>query len=161
MKTCLKENCGKPITARGLCNSHYRRQRYAEQRDYATHSKWVAAHPESGRTARAKYRQRNPARIMWYNARRRAAHLGLSFDISITDIKIPAVCPVLGVPLTVGHGAPTPSSPSLDRVMPEFGYVKGNIQVISQRANRIKNDATLDEIEKLYKWMLLQQPTIQ
>ena len=43
------------------------------------------------------------------------------------------------------------SSPSLDKVIPSLGYVKGNIWVISYRANTIKNNCTFEEIEKLYK----------
>ena len=41
-------------------------------------------------------------------------------------------------------------SPSLDRIFPESGYTKGNVRVISWRANWIKNNSTIEEIEKLY-----------
>jgi hypothetical protein len=42
-------------------------------------------------------------------------------------------------------------SPSLDRIFPELGYTKGNVRVISWRANWIKNNSTIEEIEKLYQ----------
>lgn len=45
-------------------------------------------------------------------------------------------------------------SPSLDRVNIDKGYIKGNIAVISNRANRIKSDATIEEIKALYEYMV-------
>lgn len=45
------------------------------------------------------------------------------------------------------------NSPSIDRLDNTKGYVKGNINIISWRANRIKSDATLDELEKIYRWV--------
>ncbi len=40
-------------------------------------------------------------------------------------------------------------SPSLDRIDSTKGYTKGNIWVISNRANTLKNDATLSELKLL------------
>ena len=62
--------------------------------------------------------------------------------------------PVLGIPINIslGRGRRQPDSPSLDKFYPEKGYVKGNIQVISWRANRIKSDGTSDEWIKIAKW---------
>lgn len=42
--------------------------------------------------------------------------------------------------------------PSLDRVVPSLGYVKGNVRVISFRANRIKSDATADELRAVLSY---------
>ena len=64
------------------------------------------------------------------------------------------MCPVLGIPLVIGEGACSDNSPSIDRIIPELGYVKGNIKVISRRANRIKNDATPDELFKVWQYAL-------
>lgn len=60
---------------------------------------------------------------------------------------------MLGIELSISEGRMADNSPSLDRFKPELGYVKGNIHVISTRANRIKNDATYNEIRKLFYWM--------
>ena len=47
----------------------------------------------------------------------------------------------------------TDDSPSIDRLIPELGYIKGNVNVISLRANIIKNNATKDELIKIANWM--------
>jgi len=58
----------------------------------------------------------------------------------------------LGIPLKIGNGKRTDGSATLDRVLPDLGYVPGNVIVISFRANRIKNDATLDELRLLVEF---------
>ena len=75
------------------------------------------------------------------------------FGITEADIEIPARCPVLGIELHLGTRANRDASPSLDRFVPGLGYVRGNVYVISQRANRLKNDGTLVEFEHLTHWM--------
>ena len=40
-------------------------------------------------------------------------------------------------------------TPSIDRINPKKGYVKENIIVVSMKANRIKTDATVEEIRKV------------
>ena len=87
-----------------------------------------------------------PEYRMWYWARKRAEEKGLPFNIEVADIVIPEVCPLLEIPLKTSKIAASDSSPSLDRLIPHLGYVKGNILVISFRANQIKNCATLDEL---------------
>jgi len=80
-----------------------------------------------------------------YNAKRK----GVPFNLTLDDIKIPEFCPILGIPLARSTGAPTDSSPSLDRINPSLGYVRSNVIVISYRANRIKNNATISELQKI------------
>lgn len=94
----------------------------------------------------AKQRRENPVSGMLTRARIRAKEKGLPFDLSREDIEIPDVCPVLGLPLRVADGSADDSSPELDRVDNRLGYVRGNVLVVSRRANRIKNDATPDEL---------------
>lgn len=74
----------------------------------------------------------------------------ISFNIDKSDIKIPEFCPILGIPLDCSDRDHTPS---IDKTIPKLGYIKGNIDIISMRANRLKSDATLEEIEKLYLYM--------
>jgi hypothetical protein len=92
---------------------------------------------------------------LWFRARLRAAERNIPFNIEISDIVIPATCPVLGVPLWINrdkHGA-TPNSPTLDRLIPRLGYVKGNVCVISHRANVIKSDASAAELRRVASWL--------
>lgn len=86
---------------------------------------------------------------MLVNARRRAKERGLPFSITMVDIKIPTHCPALGIPLSFSNQRFNPNNPSLDRITPKLGYVPGNVQVISWRANVIKHDATPDELMRI------------
>ena len=102
----------------------------------------------------ANYRNNHYVRH-WLNIiRGRAAGKGLPFDLTEADISIPTHCPVLGIPLVTGLGRGLRSNaPSLDRFIPELGYVRGNVEIISYRANVLKSNATLEEHEKLTAWM--------
>lgn len=89
-------------------------------------------------------------RSMLRSARARAAKKGLPFNITLSDFHIPETCPLLGTEITLGAGKEyRDTAPSLDRVVPGMGYVKGNVLVMSARANRIKNDATAAELRKI------------
>jgi hypothetical protein len=92
-----------------------------------------------------KNREADPEKEMWRAARDRAKRQGLPFDIRPLDIFIPKECPALLIPLFKGKGRNGPNSPSLDKIIPELGYVKGNIRVISQLANMMKQNATLEQ----------------
>jgi len=86
---------------------------------------------------------------MFSAAKARSTIKGIPFTITLGDILLPARCPVLGCVLEFGQGRATDFSPSLDRVIPEMGYVPGNVLVISNRANRIKNNATVQELTQV------------
>ena len=90
----------------------------------------------------------NPVRFNLTRIKTRAKKKGLPFDITPEDIYTPEVCPYLGIPLFAAKGAATDNSPSLDRIKPELGYVKGNIEVISHLANRMKNKASIEQMVK-------------
>lgn len=83
---------------------------------------------------------------MLYGARARAKKSGVVVTITERDIRIPEVCPALGIPLVFGIGAPSPNSPSLDRFYPDRGYIPGNVVVISHLANLIKKRFTAKEL---------------
>lgn len=97
-------------------------------------------------------------RGMWENARRRARKAKVPFEITVEDIFTvwPSnnLCPVFGTPLLRTSKGPKNSSPTLDRIRPELGYVRGNIAVLSMRANRIKASETDSEaLRKVADWM--------
>jgi hypothetical protein len=85
-------------------------------------------------------RGQDPRSPLWSRAKYRAKQKGREFTITKEDIVIPDICPLLGTPM---------KSPSLDRIDSSKGYVKGNVWVISNRANTLKNDATLTELKTL------------
>lgn len=89
--------------------------------------------------------------------RHRCKTNNLPFNITLEDLEIPKECPILGIPL-LSHwgeskGSSSFNSPSVDKIIPELGYVKGNVQIISNRANIMKNDATLDNVRALLIYM--------
>lgn len=98
---------------------------------------------------------------MLSNARARAAKAGVPFDIVRDDIIIPSHCPVLGIELVrrTGRKGGADCSPSLDRIVPTLGYVPGNIVVVSRRANRIKTDATTEELEAVADFYAIGLPS--
>lgn len=100
-----------------------------------------------------KHRQKrvdHPSYSMWSNAKKRAKAQEVAFTIKLEDIPIPELCPLLQIPLVKGVGWYTDNSPTLDKIIPSLGYVPGNVQVISMRANRIKDNSSFQEFEKIY-----------
>lgn len=84
--------------------------------------------------------------------------MGAEFGITIEDIRdvLPKdmKCPALGVAMEAGKkGRPTDVSPTLDRLNNDWGYVPGNIAVISYAANRAKGGMCAAELERIAAWM--------
>lgn len=90
---------------------------------------------------------------LYSGCKARAKKDNLSFDLDLTDILIPATCPVLGIPISRGNKFHTQASPSIDRFDNTKGYTKENIRIISRRANCLKNDATVEEMKKVLNYM--------
>jgi len=104
--------------------------------------------------SKEKYlKNRHSKKIILKAAKTRAIKQNVQFDITEEDFEIPELCPVLGIKIEFANGKANDNSPSLDKIIPLKGYIKGNIAIISQRANWIKRDANIDEIEKLLNWM--------
>lgn len=119
------------------------RVRAASRRYYEKHRDKVNEYQRNWRAVRTEG-------YLLSAARRRAKKKGLDFNIEISDIIIPDVCPVLGVVIDRTAKKWGDNSPSLDRRDSRKGYVKGNVRVISLRANRLKGDATSRELWNLY-----------
>ena len=133
--------------------------------------KWYAANKEESikranmykeknldrvKNSQAKYRKYHPDKL-WIGAiKQRAKEKGLEFSITEKDVIIPEFCPILGIPLFRVGKTHSPNSPSLDHIDSTKGYIKGNIQVISHRANILKNSATLSELVILGEWAKIQ-----
>jgi hypothetical protein len=118
----------------------------------AYNNKYRVENREKRQAATKKWADSKPGYWLFKNAQYRAKRDGLPFNITFEDIKIPEVCPVLGIPIFFSKDKRKgfqPNSPSIDKIIPALGYVKGNICVISNRANTIKRDATAEELRKV------------
>ena len=115
--------------------------------------KYYRKNLESVQARQREYRRNNREYMIVKGAKRRAKDRGLPFDLTPKSISIPEACPILGIALKTGKNHSRECSPSLDRIIPELGYVEGNVRVISQRANRLKSDASIEELEAILKYM--------
>jgi len=87
-------------------------------------------------------------------AKRRAKQKNLPFNLELSDIVIPEYCPVFpDIKLESNKKVIGQNSPTLDRLIPEDGYIKGNVVVISNRANFMKNKYNLEELQMLTSWL--------
>ena len=101
-----------------------------------------------------RYSAMNYKQKLLYPARKRAKLKGIEISITADDIVLNKICPLLKVKIDYradkgGRGWSSPYSPSLDRIDSTKGYVPDNIWVVSKRANTIKSDASLEELELL------------
>lgn len=76
----------------------------------------------------------------------------LDMVMYLKDI-FPKKCPVFGKKLVRGVGQSHQWSPSIDRIIPSKGYVRGNLQIISLFANNIKQDATPKQLKQFALWV--------
>lgn len=113
------------------------------EKSNASDRRWRLLHPERNE----KYQ--NPEKVLLRAAQFRAKLRGVPFNLELGDIQIPEFCPVLGIKLESQNCRAAPNSPSVDRIIPRLGYVKGNVVVISWRANSLKRDATVEEIVRM------------
>lgn len=105
-------------------------------RAYEANKRFQNKHPLKARIA-----------VALNSARTRARKNGVPFDLAASDLPaVPAVCPVLGIALTMWGSETRDASPSLDRIVPSRGYVPGNIRWTSTRANILRRDATAREL---------------
>lgn len=92
-------------------------------------------------------------KMLLRKSKERAVRDGLDFNLVLDDIFVPSVCPILNISISQGKGKLWMGSPSLDRLDPKAGYTPENINVISYKANKLKNSGTAEEHEKIAIWM--------
>ena len=92
-------------------------------------------------------------RIKFRNKKANAKHKGWSWEIEFGDLDWPTHCPVLGIELDYFAETRQENSVSFDQIDPGKGYVKGNVRLMSWRANRIKNDGTAEEHRRIAEYL--------
>lgn len=105
----------------------------------------------------AKRIEKTPEEFILDRAKQSAQQRGLEFNLEIGDIIIPEYCPLLNVKLTFIYTQEDRDSYfSIDRIDSSKGYIKGNVQIISLKANTMKNSATEEELITFAKNILNQ-----
>lgn len=91
-------------------------------------------------------------KFLWNNLKNSAKKRNIPFDLTLSDmdtIGIPITCPVLGIPIYFHRNKVEDDSISFDRIDSSKGYTVDNIIVVSYRVNKLKSNATLDEMKKI------------
>ncbi len=101
--------------------------------------------------SKAGYAEQTLEYKMFHGAKARSRKNGIPFDMKIEDIVIPEVCPVFGTEFVSND---PDRCATLDRISPRWGYISGNLAVISGKANRMKSNGTLEDILDLAEWAL-------
>ena len=157
-KVCTKCNTHKPL------NEFYNKVRGITDR-LATECKSCAK----------KYIANKCPITKWFQTKKsNAKRDGIEFTIKLTDIpgvkikewnghqnriswkatQYPKVCPILKIKLDWGMNGYNDNSPSLDRIDPTEGYVKGNVMMMSALANRMKQNATPEQLKQFSRYIL-------
>jgi len=148
----LCKHCGVPVLSGRVDRSLHPQchKVYHSNMQKVWYNKNLSREREKRRASTQRYREEKPKGRMLSSAKNRAKNDSVPFDLALEDIPDWDICPVLGVEMKKD----TRYAPSLDRIVPSLGYVRGNIQVISHKANAMKQDATQEELERFAKWVL-------
>lgn len=117
-----------------------------QARDAAARIARLAADPEGERKRAADRRKRSvradpvafKIRTMVRDAKKRRPD---DFDLTAADVQMQTVCPYLGIAIDWEpyKGRQRNASPTLDRICPEYGYMRGNVLIVSLLGNRMKS----------------------
>jgi len=154
MKTCWKCKVEQPL-------ENFARNRSKSSGHSAECKACVKAYNKRHVTENAEYyRQYRQSKrnldLAWYlflESRARAKRNGLAFNLEPSDIVIPASCPVFGFAFRTGREN-RDFAASVDRIDCTLGYVKGNVRVISYLANRMKSNASENQLRQFALWVL-------
>ncbi len=89
-------------------------------------------------------------------SKRRARIKNLPFNLSSNYLEsiFPknCICPILGYKMKVANLTLGKLSPTLDRINPRKGYIKGNVEFVTNIANLMMTSANGKDIKKFVKW---------
>jgi hypothetical protein len=120
--------------------------------------RWKVRNPAKCRADDLAWAIKNPVRMLVRQAKRRASRKAIPFEIKAADLEpFPTHCPVLGIELQYGPGRGrnlygNPGAASIDRIRNKDGYIKGNVIIVSLRANLLKGQASLAELQRIARF---------
>ena len=127
------------------CMTDYRNENKLKNKEYAKNMR--ETNPKKVRDILNKsYKNKDPRIKVFQGCRQRAKARGIYFDLEIEDIVIPKECPYLKVPFIVGSKGDYQYTHSIDRIDNSKGYIKENVEIITMKANSMKNNATNEEL---------------
>jgi hypothetical protein len=150
-KVCSKCNIEKPIEKFPKSLHHNYQCKSCTTRQQR---QWHRDHPGDGYITYSKRRLLYPEKCILKSAKARVVQLAkkgivVEFNITKDDIFIPKFCEDCGCVFKHGVGNPCDTSPSIDKIFPEFGYTRGNVRVICYKCNTRKGTYTLEQLEQL------------
>lgn len=136
--------------------TQYNKKWYSENRERirATAKIWQQNNKDKIRESYIRCKLAKPENYLLRQAKKRAKDKNLEITITKEHIKIPKVCPIMGVKLEYVPFGYSDYSPSIDRIDSSKGYTPDNIQVISSIANRMKWTATREQLVQFAKGIL-------
>lgn len=130
------------------CDAAYFREKYKDP-------EWKKAHSERAKQYRTRLKSEDPIKL-WAkdalaNAKQRARKGNFIFSLSMSDLieRVVPTCPLLGLPLVYSGDDLRSNAATLDKKYPDRGYTPDNIGIISHRANRLKSDSSIEELQTL------------
>lgn len=146
-KRCRRCETTRPLTEFRWRNDNQKHRSLCKGCEAVVHHAKYLRNRDSVLADMQRWREVNVAAKLLKSAKDTARRKGLAFNLTLADIHVPTTCPYLGVVLTNRQGAGfVGTNASIDRIDSSAGYVRGNVQVISRRANSMKNDATGEEL---------------
>lgn len=129
-----------------LCEKQRAKERYLKDPTYR--EKRCSGEKAYRRTPKAL-----KSRLLSYS-KKRAKQKNIEHNITEDDIELPEYCPIFkNMKLESNSKTIKDNSYTIDRIDPKKGYVRGNVKVISSKANRLKNNMSLEEILLLAEYI--------
>ena len=136
------------------CGSYRPSEEYYKNRR-GLHSTCKSCYIKRNSEYQAKYRAKNRFAIRMRSCRARSKEKGLPFNLTTEYLESIWTnnCPAFGTTLNIDARKGSKEHAQLDRIIPDLGYVEGNVVWLSERANRIKDDASIEDLERLITWL--------
>lgn len=147
-RTCISCKKTKKIT-----EFYSRRNEKYREKTYRTKCK--TCNSKDQRERYKKYKQTNPFKCRCAKIKARAKSKNLKFNLTPEYLESiwTGICPISKIKIKWTTNRNDESAAELDRLIPKKGYIKGNVNFVSRKMNRLKNSANLKDIKLLCKWL--------